>query len=618
MPARERSPRVRWAMALAAALLVVLPGAPASSEPRLPVGCCDLTGTYKVRFTVKLDPANHNAVIRLTTGTVVVVRLDTGRFEIRGNRSEIIRAMSDRLDCGLPLAVGAGTVAGFPGVDGRYKDVVVADDNIQGLLELGTGGELPTGQAVCYEFTGERDPDVPDSGDANVDFILRYSLGIAGLVTIGEGFIGALGVLVDADTFVVGDHVFAGDGTGGFTPIQQLPISRNPIGLVPARLDGDAFADFAVATTNPQAGDSWLLAFRQTSLGTFTQTANVDLGLDLASISVGDVNGDSFDDVVKLGAVGEIQVLRNTGNGTFGSSTLQDGVNFVASARYTGDLDGDDDQDVAAIGWSEVNPANFAIKPLFGDGSGGFTVASTETQLPGCAGNTAPGQVAAEIVDLDGDGFRDVVVVNAGGGECPGTPSTVTVLLNRANQPGVFTGLPPFEVQDLPSGGATLQVYRPLCGGTPALIANGQIFTGLGDGRFVDTGVNFNADGGAPVSTAVGDVNGDGVAEVTAVYDEDEDGPIIRIHSIVVFAERPAITSVSVAGKNLAVGGTGFVAGSKILVDGVEYKTKIDRADPTMRLLSKKALKKIEQGESVLVQVRTPSGVVSEGFVFTR
>jgi hypothetical protein len=605
-------------MAPTAALLVVLPGAPASSEPRLPVDCCDLTGTYKVRFTVKLDPANHNAVIRLSSGTIIVVRLGSGRYEIRGNRSEIIRGTAARLDCGLPLAVGTGTVAGFPGVDGRYKEVVVSGDNIEGLLELGIGGELPTGQPVCYEFTGERDPAVPDNdAEPNLDFNVRFTVRITTSVPVRASH---LLERIDDDTLVVGDYVLTGDGTGGFTPTQRLPISQDqtPLSVAPARFNDDALPDIAYVSTNEQAGDSWMMAFRQNSLGTFELTASVDLGTDSASVSTGDFNGDSFDDVVGFNRLGEIEVLRNLGNATFGSDTRSMGVNFVTSAPKGADIDGDGDLDFVTV--SRTNPNEFEVGALFGDGGGGFTLSQEPSQLLVCDGDVDPAQIDARLADFNRDGLPDVAIAVAGGQQCPNPRSTVTVFLNRPAMPGTFDALPPFEIPDGQIEGlVTLSVLNSSCGSTPTLVANGQLFFGIGNGEFVDSGSNIFQIGQALAGVTTGDVTGDGVHEIVGVYDEDDEGyPFIKILALGDLAPRPTITGVSIAGKTLVVEGTGFVAGTKILVDGVEYKTKADRANPSTTLFSKKALKKISPGQRVLVQVRTPEGVLSEGVAFTR
>jgi hypothetical protein len=62
----------------------------------------------------------------------------------------------------------------------------------------------------------------------------------------------------------------------------------------------------------------------------------------------------------------------------------------------------------------------------------------------------------------------------------------------------------------------------------------------------------------------------------------------------------------------------GFDNGTVILVDGVEQGTANDSGGPTTMLISKKGGKKIKPGRTALIQVKTSTGIFSEGLVFTR
>ena len=80
----------------------------------------------------------------------------------------------------------------------------------------------------------------------------------------------------------------------------------------------------------------------------------------------------------------------------------------------------------------------------------------------------------------------------------------------------------------------------------------------------------------------------------------------------------PRITGVSLAGKQLVVSGENFDQGAVMLVNGEQQKTENDAMNPTARLISRKAGKRLPQGQAVQVQVRNTDGTLSNPFTFTR
>jgi hypothetical protein len=77
----------------------------------------------------------------------------------------------------------------------------------------------------------------------------------------------------------------------------------------------------------------------------------------------------------------------------------------------------------------------------------------------------------------------------------------------------------------------------------------------------------------------------------------------------------PTILSISIQGKNVIVTGSGFERGTVILLDGAEQKTKFQS---TTALKGKKVGRNIAPGQTVRFQVRTPDGLLSQEFSFTR
>jgi hypothetical protein len=78
------------------------------------------------------------------------------------------------------------------------------------------------------------------------------------------------------------------------------------------------------------------------------------------------------------------------------------------------------------------------------------------------------------------------------------------------------------------------------------------------------------------------------------------------------------ITAASVSGKKLLVYGENFESGTVILIDGEKQKTANDDQNPATILIGRKAGKRIASGQTVILQVRTSNGTLSEPFSFSR
>jgi uncharacterized delta-60 repeat protein len=85
------------------------------------------------------------------------------------------------------------------------------------------------------------------------------------------------------------------------------------------------------------------------------------------------------------------------------------------------------------------------------------------------------------------------------------------------------------------------------------------------------------------------------------------------------FEVTPQITGAEVIGKKLYVYGNGFDFDADVLMNGaVQKKTTNDAAGPSTMLIAKKTGKKIDRGETVILQVRNPDGTMSNEYSFTR
>ncbi|MFN8509872.1 MAG: VCBS repeat-containing protein [Deinococcaceae bacterium] len=228
--------------------------------------------------------------------------------------------------------------ATFGDIDGDgWLDLVVANDDDQAAIFLNTHNSAslfvaPSRVAIV------KDPQVIALGDINND-------GLFDIVTAGEpGANAKVGVSLGAPNAM-------------FQPKQEVNLGTEiPSSLQSGDLDGDHRDDIVVATAGGKVG-VLLSSMRKFSSSVVSWT---DLGQDIWSSSLGDVNGDGRLDVVatslfggpKLVAGGTVNVLPGQGNGHFGSAQqilLSTGsVDRYAFASALGDLNGDGRLDIVS------------------------------------------------------------------------------------------------------------------------------------------------------------------------------------------------------------------------------------------------------------------------------
>ncbi len=198
-------------------------------------------------------------------------------------------------------------------------------------------------------------------------------------------------------------------------------------------------------------------------------------------------------------------------NGSFGSSVQQSlPATNAPFGAVAGDLNGDGNPDIVAVGFSGTTTQTSAMTVLLGSADGTFTVG--QTYMLG-AGPTD----SAVIDDFNGDGKLDVVVAVNGYGT--GTNSSGVLTFFPGNGDGTF-GTPktlPLTVraENLVSGDFNGDGKKDVASGT------GQMFLGNGDGTFqlVSTPIfSSTLVGSSPgeLQVAAGDFNKDGKLDLAA------------------------------------------------------------------------------------------------------
>ena len=236
--------------------------------------------------------------------------------------------------------------------------------------------------------------------------------------------------------------------------------------------------------------------------GLFTDVTATRLPLEAGNtveVAAGDVNGDSYDDLVLTWFNGQQRLWLGSASGGFADATSRMPALVMRAIAVTlGDIDGDNDLDVVfgVDGQSRV----------FTNNGQGFFTDATQFVLPPM--NTTV--TAVQLVDLDGDGDRDLLMAE---------PTTITCHTN--NGAGIFASTP---IAGLPFHYIGRMVAADFDGDGDNDIFSTSVASYAGEWRLLRNNGNGTFVIGAAVASAGGhestlnavDLDGDGDLDIVA------------------------------------------------------------------------------------------------------
>ena len=369
-------------------------------------------------------------------------------------------------------------------------------------VNYGVGDE--PGAVAVGDFNGDGIPDLAVSYEEDAPSSLNPA---AGYVAILLGSSSSPGTFAAAVSYGVGSDQYA-----------------EPNAVAVGDFNGDGIPDLAVSNFGDNSVS--ILLGSSSSPGTFAAAVNYPVGTNPKSIAVGDFNGDGIPDLAVANEGGNsVSILLGsaTSPGSFAAA-----VNYpVVTGLYNGnpydgdpyslavgDFNGDGILDLAvAVGVNRGPDASVAV--LLGSSSNpGTFAAPVNYAIGGSAPFVQPIYVA--VGDFNGDGIPDLAVSYAE--TLTGQSGTfIAILLGSSTSRGTFAA----PVYYSTNGIGRLVVGDFNGDGIPDLaVANANVSILLGSATQRGTfGAPANYAVGStstpdPVSIAVGDFNGDGIADL--------------------------------------------------------------------------------------------------------
>ncbi len=204
----------------------------------------------------------------------------------------------------------------------------------------------------------------------------------------------------------------------GFLPLELYKLDSRIANLQVVDLDGDKIADIIVSnngrsridlllSTKKPADDKASRPFRkdpnELEYDRRMRLSSITVNKEVVSIDTGDFSGDGKPDLIFYGTPAEVTILSNDGKARFTEAKKIPCGDLVQkpSALAVADLDQDGRDDIAMLGDKELV---FVYQTATG-------VLSEPERVP----HTASAPWLIKAIDIDGDGAKDIVIVDSEG-----------------------------------------------------------------------------------------------------------------------------------------------------------------------------------------------------------
>jgi hypothetical protein len=208
-----------------------------------------------------------------------------------------------------------------------------------------------------------------------------------------------------------------------FAPVVSYYAGNTPFGLAPGDLDNDGYPDVVTALYNDNSVGVLLNKKNGTFAAPVLYPVNSTTGYNSINISVGDVNGDGYRDIVALDPrLRQASVLLNNQNGTFASyvtyATATTANSPINNALL--DVNGDGYPDIITCNSTTSTTALRTVSVLLNNMNGTFAAPVLYS-----TGST-DGSGGLAVRDINNDGYPDIATTYQ-------NTSRAVVLLNNGN-----------------------------------------------------------------------------------------------------------------------------------------------------------------------------------------
>ena len=309
--------------------------------------------------------------------------------------------------------------------------------------------------------------------------------------------------------------VYLGDGKGGFSQAagSPFPAGQNPSDIAVANFNDDDNPDIAVSNH----GVKTVTVLLGNGKGQFSLAPgspfNVESNPHPHGIASADFNGDKKPDVaVDSWAENKVLVILGKGDGTFQTPGMKLEVGKMPYHRLrTADLNMDGNADIVTSNFEAGS-----VSVLFGDGRGNFT----RKDFP-----TPPDPFGIAIADLNGDHHLDIAIVHYSGHGNDPSKNALSVLFGDGKENFSPAKGSPFStgnypgtlgVGDLNGDGIADIVVPNNLDGTLTIYLGGR--NGITLAAYSPMRV-----GRTPRGVAIADLNHDGKGDIVVAEEEDND-----------------------------------------------------------------------------------------------